>query len=126
MDVIQSVDVDAAPLTASEVFQLRQAKTEEVVPIIEDIILGKKKAAEEMPKSPKRTHYNANIENNNAPITLRPPLVLSRPTVSIFKLRWPADERTNAIVADATGLKDTKELIEKIAFHCLRCELKLL
>ena len=42
MDVIQSIDVDAAPLTASEVFQLRQAKAEEVVPIIEDIISGQK------------------------------------------------------------------------------------
>ncbi|MGC6424112.1 MAG: secretin N-terminal domain-containing protein, partial [Lentimonas sp.] len=34
MKVIKSVDVDAAPLTGSEVFQLRQAKAEEVVPII--------------------------------------------------------------------------------------------
>ena len=40
--VIDSVDVDAAPLTASEVFPLRQAKAEEVVTIIEKIISGEK------------------------------------------------------------------------------------
>ena len=48
MNVIASLDVDAAPLTGSEVFQLRQAKAEEVVPIIEDIISGQKEGREEV------------------------------------------------------------------------------
>ncbi|MFT5826962.1 MAG: general secretion pathway protein D, partial [Yoonia sp.] len=38
MNVIENVDVDAAPLTSSEVFPLRQAKAEDVVAIIDEII----------------------------------------------------------------------------------------
>ncbi|MEC7230526.1 MAG: secretin N-terminal domain-containing protein, partial [Verrucomicrobiota bacterium] len=70
MDVIQSVDVDAAPLTASEVFQLRQAKAEEVVPIIEDIITGQKEGREEdaqVTRENERGNNANNRGNNNAP-----------------------------------------------------------
>jgi len=42
MDVIESVDVDAAPLTSSEVFPLRQAQAVDVVAIIDEIISGQK------------------------------------------------------------------------------------
>ncbi len=88
MDVIQSVDVDAAPLTASEVFQLRQAKAEEVVPIIEDIISGQKEGREEdaqVARENERANNANNRGNNNAPLSpsmrRRPPLALSKPTV---------------------------------------------
>ena len=47
MNVIESVDVDAAPLTSSEVFPLRQAQADEVVAIIDEIISGQKEGREE-------------------------------------------------------------------------------
>ena len=88
MDVIQSVDVDAAPLTASEVFQLRQAKPKKSSPSSKTSSPGKKKAARKMPKSPAKTNVETTLMIAET-ITrlllklmrLRPPLALSRPTV---------------------------------------------
>ena len=65
MNVIASVDVDAAPLTGSEVFQLRQAKAIEVVPIIENIISGQKQGREEDAKVTRENESNNNQNNNN-------------------------------------------------------------
>ena len=42
--VIENIDIDAAPLTASEVFPLKQAKAEEVVKTIDEIITGQRKS----------------------------------------------------------------------------------
>ncbi len=132
MDVIKSVDVDAAPLTASEVFQLRQAKAEEVVPIIENIIDGQKEGREEDAKvarenenSNNRGNNNNNANNNNTPpgITVTVPTTSpSGGTEANSSLQFSnfvglaADERTNSIVAYGTqqDLKTLKELIEKI------------
>ena len=119
MDVIQSVDVDAAPLTASEVFQLRQAKAEEVVPIIEDIISGQKEGREE----------DAQVARENESVNNDAPEVVANASASSAGIieansslqfsnfvGLAADERTNAIVAYGTqqDLKTLKELIEKI------------
>ncbi|MGZ0657187.1 secretin N-terminal domain-containing protein [Coraliomargarita sp. W4R72] len=133
MNVIESVDVDAAPLTGSEVFQLRQAKAEEVVPIIEDIISGQEKGREEDAKVARenesnnaRRNTNNNTGNENAPQVVTTP---SAPTTSTSSgteansslqfssfVGLAADERTNSIVAYGTqqDLKTLKELIEKI------------
>jgi len=46
-NVVDQLDVDAAPLTRTEVFQLRQAKAEDVVSIIRDVIEGQEEAREE-------------------------------------------------------------------------------
>ena len=119
MDVIKSVDVDAAPLTASEVFQLRQAKAEEVVPIIEDIISGQKEGREE----------DAQVARENESVNNDAPEVVANASASSAGIieansslqfsnfvGLAADERTNAIVAYGTqqDLKTLKELIEKI------------
>ena len=126
MDVIQSVDVDAAPLTASEVFQLRQAKAEEVVPIIEDIISGQKEGREEdaqVARENERGNNANNRGNNNAPaIEANAPASSAGIIEANSSLQFSnfvglaADERTNAIVAYGTqqDLKTLKELIEKI------------
>lgn len=131
MDVIQSVDVDAAPLTASEVFQLRQAKAEEVVPIIEDIISGQKEGREEdaqVARENERTNNANNRRNNNNNTNNAPAVVVNTPASSAGFIEansslqfsnfvgLAADERTNAIVAYGTkqDLKTLKELIEKI------------
>jgi general secretion pathway protein D len=132
MDVIESVDVDAAPLTASEVFQLRQAKAEEVVPIIEDIISGQKEGREEDAQvarenerandAKNRNNNNNNKANNTPGVVVKAPLPPSGFIEANSSLQFSnfvglaADERTNAIVAYGTkqDLKTLKELIEKI------------
>ncbi|MEC8333324.1 MAG: secretin N-terminal domain-containing protein [Verrucomicrobiota bacterium] len=128
MNVIASLDVDAAPLTGSEVFQLRQAKAEEVVPIIEDIISGQKEGREEDAKVARENEANSGNTNNstggNSPPTMG---ANSNTNNSTFieansSLQFSnfvglsADERTNSIVAYGThqDLKTLKELIEKI------------
>ena len=119
MDVIQSVDVDAAPLTASEVFQLRQAKAEEVVPIIEDIISGQKEGREEDAQVARENES----ANNDAPEVVANASASSAGIIEANSslqfsnfVGLAADERTNAIVAYGTqqDLKTLKELIEKI------------
>lgn len=132
MDVIESVDVDAAPLTASEVFQLRQAKAEEVVPIIEDIISGQKEGREEDAQVARenerandannRGNNNNNKANNSPAVVVKAPLLSSGIIEANSSLQFSnfvglaADERTNSIVAYGTqqDLKTLKELIEKI------------
>lgn len=129
-NVIKGVDVDAAPLTGSEVFQLRQAKAEEVVPIIENIIDGQKKGREEDAKV---------TRDNNGPTTndpSQPEGVPVQPTPAAQTTNsgnsanteansglqfssfvgLSADERTNSIVAYGTtsDLRTLRELIEKI------------
>ena len=49
--VINNIDIDAAPLTASEVFPLKQAKAEDVVKIIDEIITGQRKSREDDAKT---------------------------------------------------------------------------
>lgn len=124
MDVVEQVDVDAAPLTGSEVFQLRQAKAEEVVPIIEDIISGQEEGREEDAKVAREKQSGG---------TATQPLQPQLPTVtqatgasgggeSNSALQFSnfvglsADERTNSIVAYGTpsDLRTIKELIDKI------------
>jgi general secretion pathway protein D len=125
MDVIESLDVDAAPLTSSEVFQLRQAKAEEVVPIIQDIISGQKEGREEDAQVARENEQANRGSNNNpeSPLPTTPsPAASSGFTEANSSLQFSnfvglaADERTNSIVAYGTqqDLKTLKELIEKI------------
>ncbi|MEC8404612.1 MAG: secretin N-terminal domain-containing protein [Verrucomicrobiota bacterium] len=124
MDVVEKVDVDAAPLTSSEVFQLRQAKAEEVVPIIEDIISGQEEGREEDAKvAREKQSENA---NNQAPQPQAPNTVNARSSSGSSEsnsalqfsnfVGLSADERTNSIVAYGTpsDLRTIKELIDKI------------
>lgn len=129
MDVITNIDVDAAPLTASEVFQLRQAKAEEVVPIIKEIIDGQKQGRE---KDAEVARDNERGNNpNNPPAPGQPtnpspqntgPTATSGISEANASLQFSnfvglsADERSNSIVAYGTqqDLKTLKELIEKI------------
>ncbi|MGJ8650092.1 MAG: secretin N-terminal domain-containing protein [Opitutaceae bacterium] len=138
MNVIASIDVDAAPLTGSEVFQLRQAKAIEVVPIIENIISGQKEGREEDAKVTRENESNNNQNNNNrnnnnngnnnnnaqpnVPTQAVASNTSSASSESNSSLQFSsfvglsADERTNSIVAYGTNqdLKTLKELIEKI------------
>lgn len=120
--VIDNIDIDAAPLTASEVFPLKQAKAEDVVKIIDEIITGQRKSREDdaktanskqAPANPNplplsntspNANANANAANSNASLQFSEFVGLS------------ADDRINAIVAYGTqqDLKTLETLIEKI------------
>ncbi len=129
MRVIKSIDVDAAPLTRSEVFPLRQAKAEEVVPIIEDIISGQKEGREEDAKIARESKGTAPQEGGGQgaetpPIPPTPSATGAATAVSEASsslqfsnfVGLSADERTNSIVAYGTqsDLKTLQDLIEKI------------
>ena len=127
MNIIASLDVDAAPLTGSEVFQLRQAKAEEVVPIIEDIISGQEEGREEDAKVARENEANRGNANNNtggnpqntmgANTNANNSTFIEANSSLQFSnfVGLSADERTNSIVAYGThqDLKTLKELIEK-------------
>lgn len=124
--LIASVDIDAAPLTSSEVFPLRQAKAEEVVPIIEEIITGQREGREEDAEVNRENNPgngNANgVPPQGAPNVPPVPQPSSGSSDSSGSLQFSsfvglsADERTNSIVAYGThsDLKTLGELIEKI------------
>ena len=127
LEVVKSIDVDAAPITRSEVFQLRQAKAEDVVPIIENIISGQEEGREEDAKvtrnqNNQNNNNNNNANNKNAPKPA-PARAAGKPTneansalqFSNF-VGLSADTRTNAIVAYGTDsdLESIAELIDKI------------
>lgn len=124
MDVVDNIDVDAAPLTSSEVFQLRQAKAEQVVPIIENIISGQREGRDkdaQVAKDPGTSNTAAN-EAPAAPAPAIPAALTSSAPQANSSLQFSnfvglsADERTNSIVAYGTAqdLRTLKELIEKI------------
>ncbi len=132
MNVIANVDVDAAPLTASEVFPLRQAKATEVVAIIDEIISGQKEGREEDTKVDIEKNNNPNDSANQGPLPTKTQptetVVTSKTTTttnsnsSNSSLQFSnfvglsADERTNAIVAYGThsDLETLRVLIDKI------------
>ena len=122
MNVIESVDVDAAPLTSSEVFPLRQAQAVDVVSIIDEIISGQKEGREEDAKVAKDNNKAAepNTPTPVQPTTLSDSSANSSGSSSSLQFSnfvgLSADERTNAIVAYGThsDLKTLGDLIDLI------------
>ena len=119
--VIDNIDIDAAPLTASEVFPLKQAKAEDVVKIIDEIITGQRKSREDDAKT---ANAKPNQQSPAPSPTLNPvsPIAPNANANSNASLQFSefvglsADERINAIVAYGTqqDLKTLETLIEKI------------
>ena len=119
--VIDNIDIDAAPLTASEVFPLKQAKAEDVVKIIDEIITGQRKSRED----DARTANAKPNQPSSAPSPTPNPTSPTTPNANATSnaslqfsefVGLSADERINAIVAYGTqqDLKTLETLIEKI------------
>ena len=122
-NVIDSVDVDAAPLTSSEVFPLRQAQAVDVVSIIDEIISGQKEGREEdakVAKDNKNANKKADVPNAKPNATNSANTTSGNASNSSLQFSnfvgLSADERTNAIVAYGTDsdLKTLGELINLI------------
>ena len=119
--VIDNIDIDAAPLTASEVFPLKQAKAEDVVKIIDEIISGQRKSREDDARTANAKPNQLSPAPSPTPNT-NSPIVPNAKANSNASLQFSefvglsADERINAIVAYGTqqDLKTLETLIEKI------------
>jgi general secretion pathway protein D len=125
--VIDNIDIDAAPLTASEVFPLKQAKAEDVVKIIDEIITGQRKSREDDAKTANAKpssanpgpipNANANAKANASKSTSQNANANSNASLQFSEfVGLSADERINAIVAYGTqqDLKTLETLIQKI------------
>ena len=119
--VIDNIDIDAAPLTASEVFPLKQAKAEDVVKIIDEIITGQRKSREDDARTANAKPNQPSPAPSPTPNSVSP-LAPNANANSNASLQFSefvglsADERINAIVAYGTqqDLKTLETLIEKI------------
>ena len=119
--VIDNIDIDAAPLTASEVFPLKQAKAEDVVKIIDEIITGQRKSREDDARTANAKPNQPSPAPSPTPNPVSPIAPNANPN-SNASLQFSefvglsADERINAIVAYGTqqDLKTLETLIEKI------------
>ena len=119
--VIDNIDIDAAPLTSSEVFPLKQAKAEDVVKIIDEIISGQRKSREDDARTANAKPNQLSPAPSPTPNT-NSPIVPNAKANSNASLQFSefvglsADERINAIVAYGTqqDLKTLETLIEKI------------
>ena len=116
--VIDNIDIDAAPLTASEVFALKQAKAEDVVKIIDEIITGQRKSREDDARTANAKPNTSSPPNPNPNKAVSPNANANSNASLQFSefVGLSADERINAIVAYGTqqDLKTIETLIEKI------------
>lgn len=117
--VIDNIDIDAAPLTASEVFPLKQANAVDVVKIIDEIITGQRKSREDDAKTANSKQTPANPNSSPLPNTSLNANTNANSNASLQFSEFvglSADERINAIVAYGTqqDLKTLETLIEKI------------
>ena len=117
--VIDNIDIDAAPLTASEVFPLKQANAVDVVKIIDEIITGQRKSREDDAKTANSKQTPANPSSSPLPNTSLNANTNANSNASLQFSEFvglSADERINAIVAYGTqqDLKTLETLIEKI------------
>ena len=119
--VIDNIDIDAAPLTASEVFPLKQAKAEDVVKIIDEIITGQRKSREDDARTANAKPNQPSPAPSPTPNPVSPiaPNANANSNASLQFSEFvglSADERINAIVAYGTqqDLKTLETLIEKI------------
>ena len=105
--VIDNIDIDAAPLTASEVFPLKQAKAEDVVKIIDEIITGQRKSREDDARTANAKPNQPSPTPSPTPNPVSPIAPNANPN-SNASLQFSefvglsADERINAIVAYGT------------------------
>jgi general secretion pathway protein D len=132
--VIAGIDIDAAPLTQTEVFYMRQAQATAVVTLIESVIAAQEESRQAKQAASARQASSANEAQQRqnqaelalAEVTTEAPavptnvvsaLVESSPSLQFSPyVGLAADERTNSIVAYGTraDIRGIRDLVEKI------------
>ncbi len=137
--LIEKIDVDAAPLTQTEVLYMRQAQATEVVTLIRSVIdaqeaaqraernaraesgrSGQSERSEEGGQAPQPSSENGGDARPPAPEiaeTVVTSLIESTPSLQFSSfVGLAADERTNSIVAygTRTDLRTIRDLVERI------------
>jgi general secretion pathway protein D len=127
--IIDGIDIDAAPLTQTEVFYMRQAQATAVVTLIESVIAAQEEsrqakrtesarqeqdsrdAAESALADPGERAANASLENVVSTLLESSPSLQFSPYVGLA-----ADERSNSIVAYGTrsDINSIRDLVDKI------------
>lgn len=126
-DLVSKLDVDAAPITRSEVFYIKHATAEEIVSVLETVITGQQQAAEESETNTPATQRGRG-ENPVTPPTPPTPNPTATPNATANAAATGAslqfsefvtlasDERANAIVVYGTDsdIRQIGDLIGKI------------
>ncbi|MGF1530295.1 MAG: secretin N-terminal domain-containing protein [Puniceicoccaceae bacterium] len=120
--LIAELDVDAAPLTRSEVFYIKHAVAGDVVEVIKTIIDGQRTASEEVQAPTTGRPPPADPQNTDSPLPdpVATPLTAEGPTGASLQfspfITLADDERSNSIVVygNNADIQQIAELIDKI------------
>lgn len=111
-NLVEQLDINVAPLTTTEIYNIKHADATEVVALIEEVVTGQKRARDEQNAGNRNARRRNNQPNQpqNAAAEAGQSLQFSE------FLTIVADERANTIVASGTESDHTflAELIEKI------------
>ncbi len=121
-DFIKKLDVDAEPITRSEVFYIKQGEAKDVESILNQIVKGQQAAVKSNQKTKAKTaNTTANARAKTAVAATKKPSTLVNPGEAAglqFSeyVTIAADERSNSIVVYGTPLdiEQIKGIIEKI------------
>lgn len=131
--IIDGIDIDAAPLTQTEVFYMRQAQATAVVTLIESVIAAQEESRQaKRAESARQEQDSRDAQRREAAAALADPseraanaplenavstLLESSPSLQFSSyVGLAADERTNSIVAYGTSsdIRGIRDLVEKI------------
>ncbi len=125
-DLVTKLDVDAAPITRSEVFYIKHATAEEIVTVLETIITGQQQAAEESETNTATAQRARGGDPNTPPVPGAPANATVTTTAGVTTtgaslqfsefITLASDERANAIVVYGTDsdIRQIGDLIDKI------------
>ena len=126
-DIIEKLDVDAQPLTKSEVFYIRHGEAKDIESVLNSIVKGQKAAAKNAQSAKvaaantaNRMNRIANAQNRGTGAARLPTNITADPTGAALQfsdyITIVADERSNSVVVygTPTDLKQIGDIIDKI------------
>lgn len=126
-DIIEKLDIDAQPLTKSEVFYIRHGEAKDIESVLNSVVKGQKTAAKNAQSAKtaavnaaNRNNRMANAANRNTGAKALPTNLTADPSGASLQfsdyITIVADERSNSVVAygTPTDLKQIADLIRKI------------
>lgn len=126
-DIIEKLDVDAQPLTKSEVFYIRHGEAKDIESVLNSVVKGQKTAAKNAQtaktaavNAANRANRISNAQNKAANAAKLPTNLTADPTGAALQfsdyITIVADERSNSVVVygTPTDLKQIDAIIKKI------------